>query len=120
MLKVNTYLSASSIHGIGVFAMEAIPSGSVIFAEETYFTNRYPVELVDSMPAAARNFIRGFGYLRDGVYKLSVDNDRFMNHSDTPNTRESADNLYTFAVRDIRADEEITADYNAFCDNKWP
>jgi hypothetical protein len=78
-----------------------------------------PAGVVAGMNPLQRDFVRTFAYLRDGMYRLSADNDRFLNHSDDPNTEESDDNLYTFARRDIESGEEITVRYSDFCDNDW-
>jgi SET domain-containing protein len=43
---------------------------------------------------------------------LSADDDRFTNHSGTPNTKYCGE--YSIAVRDILPDEEITANYGEY------
>jgi hypothetical protein len=50
-----------------------------------------------------------------------VDNGRFINHSDEPNTRDTRD--HTFAMIDLLPGSEITSDYHAFCERPflgWP
>ena len=44
---------------------------------------------------------------------MTVDNDRFTNHSETPNTCVDAVG-HCYALKDIAADEELTADYREF------
>ncbi|TIP77156.1 MAG: SET domain-containing protein-lysine N-methyltransferase, partial [Mesorhizobium sp.] len=50
---------------------------------------------------------------RPGFMVYEVDNGRFMNHSERPNTDFSRYGGAT-AIRDIAADEEITCDYGEF------
>jgi len=51
-----------------------------------------------------------FTYFWNGRYRLSIDIDRFENHSCNPNT-ESFDAKTDVASRDISVGEEITYDY---------
>ena len=59
-------------------------------------------------------FMRIFAYVdpADRTMVISVDNSRFMNHADEPNT--GWDERFGWATRDIRKGEEITCDYYTF------
>lgn len=114
MLLVKTKLGLSNIHGIGLFADEFIPKGTIIFKEDKY-TRIITAEEYQSLSPLHRDFIDTYAYYNNGVYKCSLDNDRFMNHSDTPNTVDYED--ITKADRDIQKGEEITCNYNNICDN---
>jgi SET domain-containing protein len=119
MLRVKTYLDKSPIDGIGVFAAENIKAGEIVW----HFVPALDKTL-DIMEWFAisefghpidRNFLRKYAFLDKQTDKLilSGDNDRFTNHSDSPNTRpdETGD---MFAIRDIKEGEEITANYYEF------
>jgi SET domain-containing protein len=116
MLLVRTKLGESKIHGIGLFADELIPMGTVIFMEDEY-TKIITVEEYEKLTSIQRKFIDTYSYFNNGVYKCSLDNDRFMNHSDTPNTLDV--DTMTFANYDIQPGEEITCNYNSICDDDW-
>jgi len=45
---------------------------------------------------------------------MCVDNARFINHSDTPNT--GNDGYDCPVLRDIQKDEELTCDYREICE----
>jgi len=113
MLKVKTKLGPSSIHGIGLFADQYIPKDTLIF-EEDLFTFVISAELYDTLSNEAKSFLDSYGYYKNGIWKCSIDNDRFMNHSENPNTYES--DTCTFAKVDIQEGEEITCDYKVICD----
>ena len=53
--------------------------------------------------------------MRDGFYHVSLENDRFMNHADEPNTFEDGPRTYTRV--DIKKGEELTCDYNSICED---
>ena len=116
MLLVKTKLGQSKIHGIGLFADELIPMGRIIFKEDEY-TRIITVDEYENMPPLQRMFIDRYSYFNNGVYKCSLDNDRFMNHSDTPNTIDIDD--VTIANYDIQPGDEITCNYNDICDGDW-
>jgi SET domain-containing protein len=61
--------------------------------------------------------IKNYGYSVKGLYYLSIDNDRFINHSEIPNVRETADP--TYAIRDIEENEELLTDYRTLNMLDW-
>jgi len=108
MLKVKTYVGPSNIEGVGLFAAEFIPAGTLIFQEDEY-TKFITREDYSNMSEIQREFFDRYSYFVNGLYKVSMDNDRFTNHSSTPNTIDIGD--VTVARLNIHKGEEITADY---------
>lgn len=113
MLLVKTYVGKSPVHGRGLFAAEDIMSGTVIWRAgcEMLFTR----ENFAMLSEAEKRTVSNWGWLDkiDGMYHLPLDNDRFINHSDAPNTRIESSGL-TIASRTIRRGEEILCDYREF------
>ncbi len=121
MLIVPTELRASSIHGLGVFALRAIGAGDVVSRYLPPFDVQYPVELMAAVSASERAYLKNFSYLSrfSGVWILPGDHDRYMNHSDHPNVGMNPNgNTENLALRDIAAGEELTCDYRTF-DAEW-
>lgn len=116
MLLVKTEIKQSEIHGTGLFANEFIAKGSVIF-KESLFTKHFTEDEYNSLPELQKQFIAHYCYFLGGVWRCSMDNDRFTNHSDTPNTIEQ-DYYTTIAAVDINIGDEITADYSSIFDKK--
>lgn len=112
MLLVKTYLDKSKIHGIGVFAGEFIRKDTKIWRFVEGFDRFYSAKQYARLPKAARDFIKFHGYRVDGEILLTVDHDRHMNHSDTPNTYLKGG--YAIARVNIRKGTEITNDYREF------
>jgi SET domain-containing protein len=117
MLKVKTFLKHSGSHGIGLFADEFIAKGSIIF-EEDDFTLTITDEQFNKMNSDQKQFIEHYAYKQFGIFKCSVDNDRFMNHSDDPNVDDTQYTDKSVASRDIQKGEEITCDYRVI-KMKW-
>jgi SET domain-containing protein len=113
MLTVTTRIAASPIHGIGLFAAQDIPRGTVIWRLVPEFDLVFDKETFERLPEPARIQVNRYSYLASerGAYVLCGDDARFMNHSATPNTFEESE-ARTVAARDIAAGEEITCDYN--------
>lgn len=115
MLTVKTNLDNSPISGIGLFAMEDIKKGQIIWK------NNAGSELViskvefDQLSDYMKNVYQHSGYLDkvDQQWKLPLDNARFMNHATNANTFQNAHGDYE-AARNIWIDEEITCNYYEF------
>jgi hypothetical protein len=112
MLLVKTYLDRSPIHGLGVFAAEAIPKGTKIWRYVEGFDRSWSPRQFAKLPKEAQEFIAYYGYRVDGEILLTVDNDHFINHSDDSNTYWRSGHIR--ARRDIAKGEEITNSYRLF------
>lgn len=114
MLRVRTYLAASPIDGIGLFAAEPIPRGAIVWKLDERFDRSYDLRDIPADDALLHDMLARYGYRTSAapVVILCGDDARFMNHSPTANTDEIGE--MTIAVRDIAAGEEITCDYAKF------
>jgi hypothetical protein len=114
VLLIPTYVACSAIEGLGLFAAEFIPAGTRIYVWDARFGWTGTPEELAVLPDTARAFVEHYGW-RDaatGMWRASVDNSRFLNHSQTPNTEHRADGQY--ALVDIPAGTEITESYADF------
>ncbi|RKG93628.1 SET domain-containing protein [Corallococcus carmarthensis] len=116
MLRVKTSVKPSRIQGLGLFAEERIPRGTVIWAFDQPLDQRYWPGDVARMSAAAKAFLARYAYCERGTLVLCGDHARFMNHSDVPNCGNNASRTATVAVRDIEPGEELTDDYTSMED----
>lgn len=117
MLMIETYIGPSRIEGLGLFARNGVPAGTLVWTFQENFDHRYSHATFDEMPENARTFLIRYGFLDGNTFVLAGDHDRFTNHSATPNTV-VRDNGDVFATVDIAAGEEITRDYLSF-DGWW-
>jgi SET domain-containing protein len=117
---VKTRLGVSDIAGIGLFAAEDIPKGTVTWRFMPAYDRLLTQADIDNLPEPARSNILDHVYLdaASGQFVLCADNARFMNHADNPNTagvHESGSiEGFDVATRDIAAGEELTCDYRTF------
>lgn len=117
MLVINTYTAPDAFGGTGVFASQPVAAGTVIWRYAPVIDLFFSFEAFMALPSARRNAMGKHAYPARvhgaaGVM-YSRDNDRFTNHSFTPNTGEASDGTVV-ALRDIAAGEEITANYFGF------
>ena len=116
MLLVPNYVGPSAIEGVGVFAAAPIRSGTVIWSFDDRFDHVLSAADVAVLEEEQRNFVERYGYqhtTRPGLIILELDNGRFMNHADDPNT-EFTDPAIGWTIRDIAEGEEITCNYAEF------
>ena len=121
--NVYVRLGLSAVHGIGVFAIRAIPKGTNIFANdavEMVWVEKAELEAADPTPEE-RRFYRDFGIHRDGMIGCPVNF-----HNLTPGwylnqpgpgqeANVSSDHVFNFtAARDIEEGEELTIRYLDF------
>jgi|APLak6261682215_1056145.scaffolds.fasta_scaffold02099_4 hypothetical protein len=120
MLVVETYLSESRGKGIGIFAKYDIPKDSIWWIRNENFDKVITPGELHSYDELAKQFIKEYGFLEaTGNWHLCIDNARFSNHSDLPNTfnnwNESGELVSCIAIKDIKAGEEILCDYKEIC-----
>jgi uncharacterized protein len=116
VLLVKTSVRQSPIHGLGVFAEEDIPAGTVLWRFEPLLDRMILEADLAGLPEEVVAFVDIYSeYFPElGLLVLSGDNDRYTNHSEAPNTEVILPNgpeAHVRALRDIAAGEEITCDY---------
>lgn len=127
-----TEVRNSKIHGFGVFAKQDIPKGTVwwkgeidsnvILLNREQYQNLYRSEN-NPLKESLWNVFSTYAYYsqkHDGLV-LCLDNARYVNHSDTPNSGPGEDGnpLASVALRDIKKGEEITEDYDVYDHCAW-
>ena len=115
MLLVKTYIDKSKINGIGLFAGEFIPKGTILWKFVPGFDFVLTKKDFNKLPEVAKLWVLHFSYHNkvEGGYVICVDDARFFNHSENPNIFDS-DNQPSIAKRDIKKGEEITGNYFDF------
>ncbi len=116
MLLINTFVGKSPIEGVGVFTAEPIKEGTLIWRLDPNFDRLVHRTFLESAPEHFREFFTRYAYPLDSnpdTLILEVDNGRFMNHQDAPNTQ-YREIVRGFAIRDIDAGEELTCNYSEF------
>jgi SET domain-containing protein len=114
MLLVKTRIAPSAIHGIGIFADEFIPKGTIIWEFTHGFDVYLTAEEIQTLPAPAQAQMLKYCHreVDNAKYVLCADDARFFNHSDEPNTVDLPGlEGPTIAARDIGIGEELTGDY---------
>ena len=116
-----TRLGASPRHGVGVFAIVAIPAGTNIF--ESDLGEIVWIDASDAIAAGAehRHLYHDFAIQRGGLLGCPVNFNQlsvgwYVNEperGEQPNLRIGAD-FAMFAHRDIAAGEELTITYSTF------
>lgn len=118
MLLVPVRVDRSGIHGLGVFAVGPIATGTPVWRFTPGFDLDLDPAVLDAQPPLFRARLLHYGYIdpRLGRYILCCDDARFLNHSDQPNLcADFTGERYgvDIAVRDIAAGEELTVDYGS-------
>lgn len=122
----------SPVHGLGVFAVTDIPAGTVWWSADigdtiTISRSQFAALHQSASSPASDAIMAGIQtysiYLKAfDLMVLIPDNGRFVNHSQLPNSAGRVDGrlLYSIALRDIAAGEEITEDYSTYDTCPWP
>lgn len=119
MLMVATELRPSSIHGIGVFLLEPVQAGQLIWRFDGRIDRVFSDAELQEMPDDMQRYLRTYSTLHSGLklWVLCGDNGRHFNHSESPSTRSLGiafgDDV---AAADLPAGAELTSDYRTICD----
>ncbi len=126
-LSAETYvtLKPSPVHGIGVFALCAIPKGcKTIFSRHVGNWIKVPIADIEKLPAHSRNLVETYClydeqdyYLPDYGFKV-MDLVNYLNHSAVPNLISVNDGEYFESLREIAEGEELFVNYGEIVDTK--
>jgi SET domain-containing protein len=120
MMMVETELRPSPIHGIGVFLLQPVRKGDLIWRFDARIDRVYSEGEIAALPEHMQRFLRTYSTWHQGtrLWVFCGDNGRHFNHSDEPST---VSNAIAFgedhAVADLPAGTELTSDYRTICDN---
>jgi hypothetical protein len=119
MMMVETELRPSIIQGIGIFLLEDVKKGQLIWRFDSRLDRVYgDAELAD-LPQRTAECVRRFSTWHEatGLWILCGDNGRHFNHSANPNTiSEGIGFGDDIAAEDVPAGTELTSDYRTICD----
>lgn len=119
MMQVKTYLGISKIPnaGMGLFAKEFIPKGTIVWTFDE-LDNVYTEEEFKSFTELYQEFLTTYCFMFCGKYILCADNARFFNHSKEANCYSCDFNENqlgnTRAKNDIYPGDELTDNYLEF------
>ena len=120
MMLVETELRPSPIHGIGVFLLQPISKGDLIWRFDARIDRVYTEAEIATLPEHMQRFLRTYSTWHQAteLWVFCGDNGRHFNHSDQPTT---VSNAIAFgedrAAADLPAGTELTSDYRTICDN---
>lgn len=120
MLLIKTRTGKSAIDGIGCFADEFIPKGTVIWRYIDGFDQKIAPEEMARLSEPAKATFLKYSYLskKGNFYVLCFDDARFFNHSFSPNViginGVDGEEAYDVAAHDIHPGDELTCDYGSF------
>jgi SET domain-containing protein len=118
MLLVDTYLAPSPLEGLGVFASQTIPAGTLVWVLDPAVDLILTEAQLAERPQIYRQFMQRYAYFDRSLngYLLDGDHARFLNHAAEPNIDFRADGNGE-ARREIQPGEEILCDYSQFMEN---
>lgn len=116
MLLVKTKIGPSSTHGIGIFADEFVPKGTLMWKYVPGVDVALTEDEFRSLPAVAQTAVKNYCYKSKftGRYVLPFDDSRYYNHSENPNTAEGPiidGESSDISSRNIHKGDEIFNDY---------
>ena len=116
MLLVKTYLDKSNIHGIGLFADQDIPLGSLVYKPSSQFDIEIQARELKKLDELSKMAIQHYGYKHSqkDIFSLAFDDIRFCNHVRANLTRNNEG--FLVAQKKIQRGEELTQDYSEFED----
>lgn len=119
-------IGVSKIHGIGVIAIRPIPKGIDPFCEreldlEFIAIPDWRIQDNPRIPSGVKELVRDLSSVSEGMRKIPVTGYNsasatfYMNHSAYPNVALDKEGHWV-SLRPIRRGEELTIDYDTFCD----
>lgn len=116
--QVYVRLKPSSIHGIGVFAIQDIPANTPVFYGDDENLIWIEESYVLGCSCEIQRLYKDFCVMKSGKYGCPKNFNAltpawYLNHSETPNVVIDKDYRF-FSSQDIRTNEELTVNYSTF------
>lgn len=120
MNLVKTYIDRDRFSGIGLFAKEFIPKGTLMWElmepfDRVILTSDIKNLYSSKCAYSLQQYIERYAYEMNGKYCICGDDARFSNHSMNPNTITQWDKQW--AKQDIQPGDEIFTNYFDINDN---
>jgi len=96
-------IGEGNLAGKGVYAARDFKKGEIVIK---YNLKALTKEEFDNLPQSEKEF----AHTHRGVIHLYSEPERYVSHSDKPNTWQDLENFYDIALRDITEGEMITTD----------
>lgn len=115
MLRVRTSVKTSDTHGIGLFAAQFIPKGTITWQRDPSLDIEFTEKDVSFLEKETREKFLWHCYYDHSINKfiMCADDQRFINHSsNTPNIQSTPDK--DIAMRDINEGEELLCNYRDY------
>lgn len=118
MIHIKHKVDTSTLHGLGLFTLEDIPAGPIIYTASPKLDLNLPIKDFESLDQKEKDEVMywGFKIESQGVWHVDFDISKFINHSyDSNITQDSSkEDAHLTAKRDIAAGEELTQNYLEF------
>lgn len=120
MLRIKCEVKESSNPkmGLGLFTLQDIKHGELIWKFDDGFDLKFKESHLSFLHPEQADYIKKYAWREGNVIYLSIDNERFINHSRSANLVSSKSDTLVYAARDIQAGEELFIDYSTF-DDDW-
>lgn len=121
MIEIGTALHSSAIEGVGVFNLQSLEKDAVVASFHPLIDLCIEIENVMNEHQTAKDFMWRYAAFQRGMLFLSIDNTRFLNHSDTPNLSYiyQSEQDWSYAARGpIPQGSELTIDYRQIDDRE--
>lgn len=121
-LQVKASIRPSGISGLGLFAVEDIPNGAVVFSWNDTVDQEYSANYPDMLPRHIKKDFTDLASTDGDGWFLAGDGGAYFNHSEDPNIGVEDDDQVPAkrtrrASRDIQAGEELTMNYGDIGDD---
>ena len=117
-LLVKTKVKPSTIEGLGLFTEQDIDKGAVVWVHDPILDGWFDSGDLKRYSESTKDYIKHFCCYdsKKKAWIKSCDNANWMNHSNKPNLG-SPDYYIHVALKDIKAGQELTLDYDMIGDD---
>ena len=114
LFRTEVKVATDSRMGLGLFAAEFIPKGSIVWEFVEGVDIKVSADRVEKMSEVQQEYFEKYAWVEDDYYYSSCDLTNFVNHSYQPNLKIIDEVM--ISLRDIYPGEELFENYAEFDD----